>query len=619
MIQKLAILDAGSQFAKIIDRKVRELNVASEILPLDTSASELEQYKAIIISCGPESVYGAQAPTYDADLFFLNKPILGICYGMQLMAYSHQGLVEKKELREDGQFEINLDLSCDLFQGMETQEKVLLTHGDSVENPGNGFRVVAKSGEIIAAIENTQKKFYGIQFHPEVDLTVHGKELLRNFLYEIAGFDGSYTIEDREEKALREIREKVGDKQVLVLVSGGVDSTVCAALVTKALSPEKIIAVHIDNGLMRLHESKKVAHSLTQFGLKLHVIDAAETFYNATTQIGDRTTLPLKKVEIAEEKRQIIGNTFIRVVEKELRKLGFDPNQVYLVQGSLRPDLIESASSHVSKNAKKIKTHHNDTRLVRKLRDQGLVIEPLSEYHKDEVRQLGERLGLPTEITWRQPFPGPGLGVRILCANKPHLTADFDKINQKLKTEFSDENIAATLLPIRTVGIQGDGRTYSYAVGLSGERDWQKLFVKAKKIPQTIHQVNRVVYIFGDKVTAPVNSITPTHLLPDAIKQLQAADEIVNQILLKYDLLRSLSQVPVILFPIDFGVKGQRSIAIRTFMTNDFMTGVPAVPEVNIPEQAILEMVARILNEVAGISRVVYDLTAKPPGTTEWE
>lgn len=616
MSQKLAILDAGSQFAKIIDRKVRELNVESDLLPLDTHVSKLMGYKAVIISGGPESVYDKHAPQYDPALFSIGRPILGICYGMQLMAYAHQGKVEKKELREDGQFPIKLNLDSPLFEGLNSTETVLLTHGDSIQDPGVGFEVIAKSGEIVAAIENKQKQLYGVQFHPEVDLTVRGQDFLRNFLYKIANFDGSYTVENREEKALREIKEQVGDEQVLVLVSGGVDSTVCAALVAKAIAPEKIITLHIDHGLMRHNESKMVAQALTQFGLDLNVVTAAQTFLNAKS---DTSNLALKEMEGAEEKRQTIGNTFMRVVEAELQKMGFDPDQVYLVQGSLRPDLIESAATHLSKNANKIKTHHNDTQLVRELRDKGRVIEPLRNYHKDEVRVLGKSLGLPDKINWRQPFPGPGLGVRILCASAPYLTDEFEKINHQLELEFSDDEISATLLPIRTVGIQGDGRTYSYAVGLSGEQNWSDLFAKAKKIPQKIHQVNRVVYIFGEQVNGPIDSITPTHLSPDVIELLQAADEIVNQVLLKYDLLRSLSQVPVILFPVDFGQPGKRSIAIRTFITNDFMTGVPAVPEVDIPQKAVMEMVERILSEVAGISRVVYDLTAKPPGTTEWE
>ncbi len=619
MSQKLAILDAGAQYAKVIDRRVRELNVESEILPLNTSAAKLKKYQAVIISGGPESVYGQQAPKYNFHLFEIGKPILGICYGMQLMAYTHQGVVEKKDTREDGQFVVNLDLDSPLFSGLNQTESVLLTHGDTVEKPGDGFRIIARSGDLIAGIENQEKKLYGVQFHPEVDLTIHGRQVLRNFLFDIAGFYGMYTMEDREQKAINEIQNTVGDKKVLVLVSGGVDSAVCAALVTKAIGSENVIALHIDNGLMRLNESQKVAAALENLGLNLKVVDASDTFYHATTKIDGRVSKKLNQTTHPEEKRKIIGDTFMRVAQQAISDLELQAEDVYLAQGTLRPDLIESASSKVSGNASVIKSHHNDTQLVRELREQGRVIEPLCDYHKDEVRELGKSLGLPEEIVWRQPFPGPGLGIRLICAEKPYITDDFESINQQLKGTFSDQNTSATLLPIQTVGVQGDGRTYSYLVALSGEQDWKILFEKAKQIPKTIHLVNRIVYVFGEKIDGPITSITPTKLTPDVISQLQQADDIVNQVLLKYDLMKTLSQVPVILFPVSFGEDGRRSIGIRTFITNDFMTGVPAVPGKDIPQAAVEKMVKQILKNVSGVSRVVYDLTSKPPGTTEWE
>ena len=616
--EKLAILDAGAQYGKVIDRRVRNLRVLSELLPMDTLAEKLKAYKAIIISGGPESVYGENAPKYDPQLFSLGIPVLGICYGMQLMNYASGGTVRKQEVREDGQYEISVDNSSVLFKGLDPKQKVLLTHGDSTDSIAREFRVIAKSSNLVSGIEDPGRKLYGVQFHPEVDLTEHGGNILKNFLYSIAGFSGSYTMEDRKLKAIEYIRDTVGDKKVLVLVSGGVDSTVCATILNEALGPERVYALHIDNGFMRLNESAKVRDALEKQGIELRVVDASQEFYSARTTVKGAETPILKTVTSPEQKRKIIGDTFMRVAQKAIGELGLDPSEVYLAQGTLRPDLIESASHIASGRADVIKTHHNDTELVRKLRQEGRVVEPLRDYHKDEVRELGSQLGLPDNLVWRQPFPGPGLAVRIICAEKPYITDDFGRINEKLG-EFSTPEISATLLPIQTVGVQGDGRSYSYLAGLSGKKDWNELFRIAKEIPKQVHKVNRIVYIFGDPVTGPVKGITPTYLREDVIAQLQKADDIVNEVLLKYNLIRKLSQVPVISFPVNFGLEGYRSIGIRTFITNDFMTGAPAIPGKDIPESAVDEMVSRILKEVEKVSRVAYDLTSKPPGTTEWE
>ncbi|HEX7018105.1 MAG TPA: glutamine-hydrolyzing GMP synthase [Patescibacteria group bacterium] len=617
MSQKLAILDAGAQYGKVIDRRVRELKVESDILPLTTPTHELKKYRAFIISGGPESVYGEQAPKYNPEIFSLGKPILGICYGLQLMNYVHGGTVLKKNKREDGPCRITINADSPLFQNLAPTQDVLMTHGDSADQVATSFKVTGDSDGLVAAIENPKKKMYGVQFHPEVDLTLHGKDILSNFLFSIAGFKGDFTMADREQLAVEYIQKTVGEQQVLLLISGGVDSTVCAALLGKALKPQQLHLVHIDHGFMRKNESAEVKKALSTFGLHVKVIDASDTFFNATTIMNGSISEKLSEATNAEVKRHIIGNTFIEVAKKAIADLDLDPDTTFLAQGTLRPDLIESASDKASSNAQKIKTHHNDSPLVRELRDKGRVVEPLQEYHKDEVRILGKQLGLPDEIVWRQPFPGPGLAIRTLCATKPYLEK-YDRTYKKLQA-FTTDQIAVTLLPVQTVGVQGDGRTYSYAVGLSGQSEWSTLRELALEIPKTIHDVNRVVYIFGEKISSPVKEITPTTLSESVVDQLRAADSIVNQILLKYDLMRSLSQVPVILLPLHFGHEGARSIAIRTFITNDFMTGVPALPGKEMPLEAVNEMVTRILEEVPGIARVMYDLTSKPPGTTEWE
>ncbi|KNC74990.1 GMP synthase, partial [Sphaeroforma arctica JP610] len=598
----------------VIDRKVRELSVRSELLPLETSVADLRAagYKAIIISGGPGSVYAKDAPKICEELMDSGIPVLGICYGMQLMNVHFGGTVERKTQREDGQHPIQCELTSDLFKGLEAQEQVLLTHGDSVGKVAPGFRTIATSGEIVAAIENKDKKLYGVQFHPEVDLSVNGMQIFKNFLFEVVGCSGGYTVSNRKDACVEEIQALTGkEKKILVLVSGGVDSTVCAALVSRAVGPERVIALHVDNGFMRHEESKLVEQSLASLGLNLQVVDASETFYNATTTINNAETDKLKSTTNPEAKRKIIGDTFMHVGEAAIRSFKLDPEDVYLAQGTLRPDLIESASSMVSNKAEAIKTHHNDTELVRELRRRGRVIEPLRDYHKDEVRELGKELGLSSKLVHRQPFPGPGIAIRVICADKPYVCEDFQE-TQTLVSEIAkyplcsaetkvrvkqtlgamtDEalvgqvgQISATLLPIRTVGVQGDGRTYSYVCALSTDNpvvSWAAMFLLAKVIPRLCHRVNRIVYTFGGLVKGSITNITPTCLTPDVLTQLRAADKIVNELLMEHNLVRTLSQVPVISFPVDFDSETKntagatttgRSIAIRTFITSDFMT-----------------------------------------------
>jgi GMP synthase (glutamine-hydrolysing) len=614
---RVAILDAGAQYGKVIDRRIRGLMIRSDILPLDTPVDLLDDYDAFVISGGPESVYAPDSPKPDPRIFEIRKPLLGICYGMQLINQAFHGTIERKATREDGQFTISVDPTTLLFDGLEADQEVLMSHGDSIGEVAPGFVTAATSGEIVAAIANNERKIYGVQFHPEVDLTTNGSQILSNFLLKAAELQQDFTLEDRLKEAISYIQNTVGDRQVLSFASGGVDSTICSVMLGLALPAEQIHVVHIDTGFMRHGESQVVKQALSAVGIELDVVNAQKLFFDATTTIDGKQTAPLREAIDPEIKRAIIGDTFMKVMDSVVADLKLVPEDTVLAQGTLRPDLIESASHLASSKAAVIKTHHNDTPLVRKLRDAGRVVEPLQQLHKDEVRKIGENLGLPAELVWRQPFPGPGLAIRLLCADEPYLTESFATISQKLRA-FEDENTAAHLLPVRTVGVQGDGRTYSYLVGLSGKADWQKLMAIAREIPKKLHEVNRVVYIFGDKLSQPDTSITPTHPEPEAVEQLRQADKHVNDVIREYDLNETLSQVPVVSFPVNFGMPGNRSIGIRTFITNDFMTGVPAIPGVQLPEKAVEEMVTRVLG-VPGISRVVYDLTSKPPGTTEWE
>ncbi len=628
-MQKIAILDAGSQFGKLIDRRIRELNVCCEFKPINTVFDELHEYSGIIISGGPQSVTDNNSVCCDLEILLNNDkiPVLGICYGMQLINYITGGTIEKKTTREDGQDIVQLDLKSKIFTGLNELETVLLTHGDSVDKLGDNFRAIGTSSHgIITAIEHKYNKIYGVQFHPEVDLTLNGTKIFENFLFEICKITPSFNLDNRTEDLIKEIVGIVGDKKVLVLISGGVDSTVCCALLIKALGKEKVICLHIDTGFMRKNESFLVKKSLESIGIDMIVIDAEKEFLNAMTFINNIESEKLCQTTNPETKRKIIGDTFMKITDTEvirLQKIGLlgNTDDFLLAQGTLRPDLIESANTIASCNADIIKTHHNDTHLVRQKREQGLIIEPLKDYHKDEVRKIGLKLGLSEKFVYRQPFPGPGLAIRILCNN------DTKTIINQLPKHIVDQvlldntDYELVVLPIKSVGIQGDARTYSNVVAIYSrdptiKPDWKYLASVAKSIPKIAHNINRVVYIFGSFDKPNIISTLLEHTIIDLLREVEfdICEHLNSNIDIKF------SQVPVVLLPLYFGDSdiNKRSIVIRPFMTNDFMTGLAAIPDVDYPANNLYEIVEHI-TKYYPISRLMYDLTNKPPATTEWE
>ena len=510
--QKILILDFGGQYNQLIARRVRECNVYCEVKPFSTSLEEIKAFApiGIIFTGGPNSVYEAGSPHVDTGVYSLGVPILGICYGCQLLAHELGGKVtaaQDDSAREYGKTETYFDTSCKLFKNIPAESITWMSHGDYMAQVPQGFRLVAHSAACpTVGICDEERGLYGVQFHPEVNHTVYGSEMLHNFLYEICGAVGDWTMADYKRRAIEEIRAKVGDGKVLLALSGGVDSSVAAALLAEAVG-NQLTCVFVDHGLMRKDEGDEVEAAFAKWDINFIRVDAEERFLTA-----------LKGVVEPEAKRKIIGEEFIRVFEIEGKKIG---SVDYLVQGTIYPDVIESGKG----DAAVIKSHHNVGGLPDYV-DFKEIIEPLRMLFKDEVRVLGRELGLAETLVQRQPFPGPGLGIRVISEvtkEKLDILREADYIFRdeiaKAGLQNTMSQYFAALTNMRSVGVMGDGRTYDYALAL-------------------------------------------------------------------------------------------RSVSTSDFMTADW---------VRIPYEVLDKVSVRIVNEVRGINRILYDVTSKPPATIEFE
>ncbi|MBI5554008.1 MAG: glutamine-hydrolyzing GMP synthase [Candidatus Diapherotrites archaeon] len=598
---RILVLDFGSQYTHLLARRIRQLGVYSEILPPTASSEQLSDCKGIILSGGPRSVYEENAPAFNPDLFRLNRPILGLCYGLQLMVQQLGGKVEKGTVKEYGKARLQLAEKSPLFASLETNQLVWMSHGDKATELPAGFKVLGKTPDCdFAAIADEKRKLFALQFHPEVTHTPNGLLMLKNFVLGTAKCEQNWSAEAFLEQEIKKVRTAVGSRKVFLLVSGGIDSTVCAALFGKALPADHLVCFHVDSGFMRKDESRKVKESLAGAGINLQVLNASMEFFERLQGVSD-----------PERKRIIIGELFVELAERELEKMaGNEKDQWLLGQGTIYPDTIESGGTV---HADKIKTHHNQVPLIQELTQQGRIIEPLRQLYKDEVRELARLLKLPDSLIERHPFPGPGLAIRALCG--PKLAEDFNELETRMNAFLKEKKFRGSVrvLPLKGVGVQGDERTYRWVAALQGEFNHETLENLSTSLVNAFREINRVVWLIEPRQMEEIVS-REANLVPERIKLLQEADALVNRLMDEAELHGEIWQFPVILGNVEVNEKPGEVIILRPVTSVEAMTAQFAWLD-----RRLLFQLGRKLMEMDGISAVFLDVTNKPPATIEWE
>ena len=629
--RRIAVIDLGGQYCHLIVRRLRDLTVGAEIFPPSVSAETLANYAGLILSGGPQSVYDPSAVMIDEGILRLDIPILGICYGHQLLAKLLGGEVT----RHDGEYGFaqlttgphtsplpqgtltsplpqnsgrgtgsgrGTDSADSLFLGTPPTQQVWMSHSDAVRNlPPELVTLATTDRCTCAAFAHLSKPLFGLQFHPEVAHTEYGGKILENFIRSVCRIGESAATSSRVQALCERIQRAADGKSVFFLVSGGVDSTVAFVLCGMALPKQRVLGLYVDTGLMRQGETDELRVNLAKLGLaaRIRIWDASKVFLKALEGKSD-----------PEEKRQIIGRLFVEIQAQAMHEFGIDPDHWMLGQGTIYPDTIESGGD--TGRAAVIKTHHNRCDEIRELIRQGKVIEPLAEFYKDEVRELGRELGLSAQLTNRWPFPGPGLAIRCLCTRTETAAAP---LSQEAAASLARDGFQGVLLPLRTVGVQGDARTYRMAVALKQKDDYIDYDVLRRLSSALCNQstaVNRVVLLIGGNQPLTDARIVPATITRERLEVLRQADSIARSEIEQANLAGMVWQFPLVLAPIAF--QNGESIILRPVNSVDGMTASFAC----LPEQ-LLHTISDNILKLPGVDAVFLDVTNKPPATIEWE